>query len=408
VINPFKVYRGLPRDIYYLFLVQVINRFGDFVVPFLSLYLTARLELSPETAGLIVTLAVFLQVPGSIVGGKFGDHFGRKSTYMTAQTLAGLAILMCAFTGSKTLIIGLLCLSAFFNAVVKPSLSTLAFDLLPPEERKRGGSLIYLGINAGVALGPMVAGFLFNHNLLLFFGGDALTSLIVVAIVSVYVKEVKQADDGARRASLPKIRVGEELRKNPGIIMFFLLMPLFGFVYEQAVFSLPLTVKALFPEEGPVYFGYIMSINAVAVLALTSWLTERTRHIPLLANIAAAGFFYAVGFGMVGFIHSFAMFAVSTIIWTIGEILTATNMNVYVVNNSPEATRARYNAILIMMLLIGKTMAPLCMGRFIQSCGIQAAWLLIILLSLTGSFLMYGLYLHTVKRENCGRCADKL
>lgn len=31
-----KAYLGLPKGIYIIFLVQVVNRFGDFVVPFFN------------------------------------------------------------------------------------------------------------------------------------------------------------------------------------------------------------------------------------------------------------------------------------------------------------------------------------------------------------------------------------
>lgn len=40
--NPFKVYRGLNRNIYIIFIGQVINSMGAFVFPFLTMFLTQK------------------------------------------------------------------------------------------------------------------------------------------------------------------------------------------------------------------------------------------------------------------------------------------------------------------------------------------------------------------------------
>lgn len=63
-------YKGLPKSIYIIFLVQMINRFGDFVFPFLSLFLVKKLGLSYQSAGVAVMISSLATVPGSFAGGK--------------------------------------------------------------------------------------------------------------------------------------------------------------------------------------------------------------------------------------------------------------------------------------------------------------------------------------------------
>jgi Na+/H+ antiporter NhaC len=45
-------------------------------------------------------------------------------------------------------------------------------------------------------------------------------------------------------------------------------------------------------------------------------------------------------------VYDFCYFLLSTVIWTLGEILQATNTNVYIANHTPISHRGRFNAIL--------------------------------------------------------------
>lgn len=396
--NPFQIYRGLPKSIYILFWVQVINRFGDFVIPFLSLYLVTKMGFDAKTTGLIVTIAIILQVPGSLIGGKIADHYGRKITYLVSQTVAGLCILLCAFIPGKT-IIAFLFISTFCGAAVKPTLNTMVYDRLPPEKRKHGHSLVYLGINLGVAVGPLVAGFLFNHYLKWFFIGDALTSFLAVLLVLFSISDQEAIHLQQGKSCQNNNGLIADLVRKPQIMIFFMLSMVFSFVYVQNSFSLPLMMKAMFHDKGPIYMGYVMSINAVTVLTLTTFITALTRKVPFLLNIAAAGVFYAIGFGMVGWSGYFPLFMISTILWTVGEILDATNSGIFIANNCQENIRARYSALMMITGSTGKALGTLVMGGYIKIWGITSVWPFIMGVAMLNAFLIYLLYAHIAKHK---------
>ena len=95
----FSLYRGLPRSIYFLFFSNVVNSAGSFVFPFLTFYLTDRLGYSPARAGTLLFWATISLIPGSIIGGKAADCFGRKRVLMVSQFLSAAALIPCAFLG---------------------------------------------------------------------------------------------------------------------------------------------------------------------------------------------------------------------------------------------------------------------------------------------------------------------
>ena len=149
---------------YIMFGATVINRFGDFVMPFLTMYLTIKIGLSFGVTGIIVTISSLIGIPSSILGGKLADEFGRKKTYLIAQSGAALSLLPCAFLKDPVPIVIFLMISTFFHGAVRPPMNAIITEILPPRQRQQGFSLQYLGINVGVALGPIVAGFLFYRS----------------------------------------------------------------------------------------------------------------------------------------------------------------------------------------------------------------------------------------------------
>ncbi len=200
----FKMYKGLPKDAYILFSANVINRIGDFVNLFLALYLTTKLGFNTKETSLVVTLAMVSRVPAGFIGGYFADYFSRKNTYLIAQFLAGLTLFPCALFEDASLIVTLLICSTFFNGAARPALDALIIDLMPKNRIESGISLMYLGINIGVAIGPAIAGFLFEINMPLFFLVDALTSLTAVLLVFLWVREDKSIKIDHKNLQTPR------------------------------------------------------------------------------------------------------------------------------------------------------------------------------------------------------------
>lgn len=403
----FDTYKGLPRSIYILFLAQVINRFGDFVLPFLTLLLVKKMGLSFQTAGLAVMCATLSTIPGAFAGGKIADHFGRKKTYAVFQASAGMAILTCAFVTSPYVVIGLVCISAFFNGGVRPCLTAIISDVLPPEKRQLGFSLSYLGINLGVALGPMVAGFLFNHNFKWIFIGDAITSVLAVVLMVTQIKETmpEPIEETKKDTTVPLLEQSETgtvfdvLFRRPHIVIFLIINTIISMTYVQHSFSLPMMSDFVFGAKGAQYFGYIMSFNAITVLAMTTIVTHHTQKYHPLTNICIAALTYAVGFGMIGWITSFPLFMLSTFLWTVGEILVVTNFSVYISNNTPQNFRARFNAVTSLSWACGSALGTFGIGRYMDAMGVKAVWPLTFIAGCLAAGCIYVLRHYELKRN---------
>lgn len=399
-------YRGLPRSVYVLFFANIVNSLGNFVWPFLTLFLTDKLGMEKAEAGFFVMLSALAFAPGALVGGKLADRFGRKRVFVASRILAALALVPCAFLGASRLVPWLLILNGLLGGAVDPAIHASVADVTTRRNRQGAFALLYLGHNLGFALGPTLAGLLYRHHLPWLFLGDALTSLLSVALVAAFVPETlpgrvrsaQELTDGREAEEVPPLERAEAggvlaaLWRRPAVILFSLVMMVYSFVYVQHGFSLPVQVAELFGERGPALYGLLMSVNAVTVVTLTTLITRVTGRFDATQNIVLGGLLYAVGFGMVGVVRLVPWLLLSTVIWTLGEIVVTTNSSVYLNNHSPASHRGRFNALSDLVSGTGWAMGPVVMGRLIDRSGVHAVWPLAFWLGLGGSLLMLALW----------------
>lgn len=394
-------YSGLPRSVYVIFFARVVNSMGNFVFPFMTLLLTSKGGMGEQQVGSYLLLASILQIPGALLGGKLTDIMGRKKIMILFMGLASLCFVPCAFLIDNPdafhYVPIFLIMAAFFGSIANPASGAMMNDLTMPENRQAAFSLLYMGMNAGTAIGSIIAGFLFNNHMKLLFLGDTATTLISILLLLKYVKETKPTKEELHK--IDNGRVGEKaetggliaaLLRRPGLLIFALFDTIYSFVYEQTRFSMPLQTNKIFGEIlGPRYFGTFNMVNCLEVIFFTTVITILTRKVRAIYNVSIAGIFFAVGFGMLFFVKSFWMFVISTIIWTIGEIINATNIGVYIANHTPISHRGRFSSIIHIISGTGGSIAPYIMGGFIAKNGVNNVWPVIFILALTAAAFMF-------------------
>ncbi|MDF2673321.1 MAG: major facilitator superfamily protein [Clostridiales bacterium] len=392
-------YAGLPKGIYVLFMVRVINSMGSFVFPLLTLLLTDKIGLSSDKAGIYVSLATMSYVPGGLIGGKLSDHFGRKKIMIISQGTAAILLIPCAFMGNSMLIPWILIIVGVLNGAAQPANSAMMADMTNPENRKTAFSFLYLGINIGFSIGPLIAGFLYRNYLPLTFLGNALASFISLTLLTIFVDEslpgkskeeriINNEDEKAEEGSVLHVLI-----QRPMVIAFALLSSVYSFAYSQGNFSTTLQLKQLFGDNASKVLGSIYFTNGVIVVTMTTIIVYITKKYKPIFNVSLAGVFFACGFGMLYFISSIPLYLVSTVVWTIGEILNATNSGVYIANHAPMSHRGRFNSILTIITGAGAAIGPLIMGRYIKSYGVRMVWPLVFVVTMCSAGLMFMLHI---------------
>ena len=166
--------RGLPREVWVLFIGAFVNRLGTFVLPFITLYLTSR-GLLRAAGGLGLAGYGLGAIGAQAVGGLLADRIGRRNTIVLSMLGGATLTLSLVWVEGLWPIVLVVLLLGFFGELYRPASSALVADLVAPEARVAAFSVYRMMINIGFAFGLALGGILAGDSYHLLFIGDAVT-----------------------------------------------------------------------------------------------------------------------------------------------------------------------------------------------------------------------------------------
>src|SRR5882672_8225496 len=88
---------GLPRPFWVLWTGTLVNRMGQFVVPFLAIYLTQARGFSVLQAGMVAAIYGAGAAIAGPLGGYLADRVGRRFVMVSALALGGASMIGLGF-----------------------------------------------------------------------------------------------------------------------------------------------------------------------------------------------------------------------------------------------------------------------------------------------------------------------
>ncbi|MEV0422836.1 MFS transporter [Streptosporangium canum] len=327
---------GLSRQVWILFAGTVVSRLGYLVTPFLVFYLASR-GISAEQTPYILGALGAGHLIGPMLGGLLADRLGRRPTMLiglVGNATANGALFVAP--GVVTLALAALALT-MAGAMVGPAAYAVLADTVAPERRRAAYSLFGWGVNVGTAVAGVLGGFLAEHGYWLLFAVDVVCALGYALIVVVFLP----ADRSARRAASENGGAGYGVVLRDRLMLA--LLPLFGVqlaVYSLTEVALPLAVR----DDGlsPAVYGYMAMINAVVVVVLQPIATGLLSRLPQLPVLGVASVLIAVGVALTGAADQPVEYALTVLLWSVGEACAAGIAASIVANLAPAHARGRY------------------------------------------------------------------
>jgi MFS family permease len=180
------------------------------------------------------------------------------------------------------------------------------------------------------------------------------------------------------------------VRERPQLFPLAASLFLFSLAYSQVLFSLPLHAVHLLQDDGPRAFGLAMSTNGLAIVIITPLLARLSSRASSLVWVALGGLLYALGFGSVALIAGLPGLVGTTVIWSVGEVLVATNWRIYVADHSPSSHRARLSGLMQNFFGGGFVIGPLLGARVIGRLGTTAVWPACLVVAALGTAIIVG------------------
>src|SRR6184192_1983041 len=358
---------ALPRTAWILFLGVFLNKFGTFVVPFLTLYLT-RQGHSLTAAGMAVGAYGVGTLLASGLGGHLADTFGRRKTIVLSMFSAAVAMMLLSQARSLSAIILLTALTGLAGELYRPASSALLADLVPAGSRVTAFSAFRMAFNAGWAFGPATAGFLAERSLFWLFVGDAVTSALFGAVAFLALPGGARSPSTECRWTDALKVLGRDRKFQQVLFSAFAV----GLVFFQLLSTFGLHVTRL--GFSAATYGAIISLNGVLVVLCELPLTSITRRFPARRVMAAGYLTVAAGFALNGLAHTVPALVVCMIIFTFGEMMTMPMSSAYVADLAPAHLRGRYMGAFGLVGATAMIVGP-GLGMKLLTLGATALWL---------------------------------
>jgi MFS family permease len=364
---------GLPRQFWFLWIGTLINRLGSFVVIFLAIYLTGERHFSQSQAGLVIGVYGVGGAIGTTVGGVLADRWGRRPTMLTAQFGAAGLMLTLGFAYAYWQILAVTFALGVLTEAVRPAFSAMMVDVVPDHDRVRAYSLNYWAINLGFALSAVGAGLAARADYLLLFVIDAGSTLITALIGLLFLAETKPS--GAPAGSARKRSSGGLLLalRDRTFVLYLIISLGTVIVMMQHLSTLPIAMAA--DGLSAATYGWVIAVNGVLIVLGQLFVPRLIENFDRSRVLAAAALIMGIGFGLVAFANVAWFFALTVVIWTLGEMLQSPSNAATVAALSPAWLRGRYQGLSSLNWSAGTALAPIVGGFTQQHLGDAALWL---------------------------------
>ncbi|GAA0543506.1 MFS transporter [Paractinoplanes ferrugineus] len=361
---------GLPRQFWFLWTGTLINRLGSFVVIFMAIYLTTQRHFSQSQAGLVIGFYGVGGAIGTTVGGVLADRWGRRPTMLSAQFGAAALMLALGFAYGYWPVLAVTFLLGVVTEAVRPAFSAMMVDVVPDRDRVRAYSLNYWAINLGFALSAVGAGLAAKADYLLLFVIDAGSTLITAVISLIFLAETGPATPSPVRARRSP-GIGAALRDRTFVV--YLVISLGSIVVMmQHLSTLPIAMAA--DGLSAATYGWVIAVNGVLIVLGQLFVPKLIEGFDRSRVLALAALIIGVGFGLGAFANTAWFFALTVVIWTLGEMLQSPSNAATVAALSPASLRGRYQGLNSLSWSAGTALAPIVGGFTQEHLGDTALW----------------------------------
>ena len=357
-----------------MFYGMLISTIGSSMIwPFLMIYVRQRVNMPLTQAASLMTINAAAGLIAAFIAGPITDRIGRKWVMVISLVGNGAVYFFMSNANSYLNFASLMIFSGTFNPLYRVGADAMVADLIHSEKRPDAYALIRLSNNAGIAIGPMIGGFLssISYSIIFFLAGVGM--LIYSLLMAFFANETLPQKSGPSEqlyksfmGYLQVLRdtkflsfIGAFILAQMCAVMIWILMP----VYANGIYNV---------SESQ--YGFIPTTNALMVVFLQVYVTHITKRHRPLPIMAVGTFFYALGVGSVAFSHSFIGFWISIVIMTIGELILMPTASAYVAGLAPADMRGRYMSISGLSWSVAAGIAPIMGGYLNDNVSPVATW----------------------------------
>lgn len=377
-------FTGINSNVWLLAIINLINRAGTMVVPFMSMYLTQDLGISLTKAGFVLTCFGIGSIFGALAGGKLTDKFGHYKVQLITLALGGSTFFILGQLRDYNSICLMTFILALVNEAYRPANMAAIGLYSNAENRTRSSSLVRLTVNLGWAVGAILGGILASIDYQLLFWVDGTTNILAAISLYLLLRPSPNKNTEAKKIHHQEVSV----YKDKEFLIFVLLSYFFAVCFFQIFSTYPVFLKSIF-KMSEHSIGFLFALNGI-LIALFEMVTIHSlagkRHD--LKYISYGLILVGLSFLVLDFRWApvLVLAYLSCILFTAGEIFSMPFMMTYWMNRSNESNHGQYASLYTVAYSTAHVTGPVIGGFIADDFGFKALWIGIFIFCLITSF----------------------
>ncbi|NME70992.1 MDR family MFS transporter [Flammeovirga aprica] len=394
------IYRGIPKEVWILSIVSLINRIGAMVIPFLSIYLSDGKGFSLNEIGWIMTAFGVGSVVGTWLGGKLTDRIGFYPVIVFSLLSSGIGLIVLKELDTFVQ----MALGFFFVILLadllRPPLFVAVNNYCTEENRTKSITLVRLAINLGFAFGPATGGILIaSFGYASLFWVDGLSCILAMLFFVLTLKKTvgKVTKEETTEEKSPALK---SPYKDKSYLLFVLSLTLFGLVFIQYFSTVPLFYKEVH-ELSEATIGLIISSNGFVIfileMPLMHWI-EKQKKVSKMNVMMIAVVCVIVSYILLIFSMNVTFLIIGMMILTIGEMLLFPLSNTEAMQRSIGKNQGDYMALYAISFSIAHLVGHNLGMQSVDFVGFDMTWVGMSI-GLLVTLLLLQVYKNSVKKE---------
>ncbi len=374
-------YRGIPRTIWFLSMVSLINRCGSMVISFITLYLTQYLQFSIKEAGYVMVFFGTGALLGAYLGGRLTDKVGAKPVMLWSLIVNGLILVAMLQVRGFWPICGAIFLLSVSSEIFRPANSVSIRQNSDPENRTRAISLYRMSVNLGWTVAPALGGLLASIGWGWLFWVDGLTC-IAAALMLRWLPDEKVAIETATDAEEPKAP-GISPFHDSSFMWFIVLTVVNAVVFMQILWTVPVFFKEWF-NWSEAQIGLFMALNGLVVFVVEMPLIFRIEgtKAPVIFIRYGLVLYMLAYLSLTAPLAAVVVASIYMVLISFGEIFVMPFSSNFVMSRAPEGRFGQYMGVYTMAYSCSNILAPLLGTQVIAAWGYMTLWVLATALAL--------------------------
>lgn len=354
----------LPTIIYTLFVATFLERFSYFlIIPFLSIYLSKNFEYSGFKIGIVISMFAITALFMSFIAAPYIDRVNKKVIIYLGLFLSTSSFFSFSFINNFLGFVIFSIINSTGNSLLSPTYKTLIANYSSESKKHIIFNIRYYIINISSTLAPLLSTQLQKLGVHIICNMIVLAYFINASIFSyTFFKGNNNMKNTNTKRKSPFLNYFSIFYKNKTFLFLVIGQILFVFGYTLMSSILPQYFAINKTEsEASELFGFLLSINGITVITCQYLVFKFSKITSITYSITVGAILLPIGLFLLGTLDNIILLSVAMIIFTLGEMLVYTMIDIRIDEISEPQHKGSYYS-LSGLQNIGSLLAPLIGG----------------------------------------------